>query len=288
MADQKASALTADASPTTDDIVYVVNDPGGTPASRKVTLSNLRTLMEGNAALKANNLSDLASASTARTNLGLGTIATQAANSVAITGGSVTGITDITIADGGTGASTAAGARTNLQITSTVPAYRSGVWYWGDNLNGTSTGAAVTAGRLYAVPIRITESVTATKIATYVTTGVAATNVRFGIYENSSGVPGNRIIDGGEASTATTNTTPEVTISQALTPGWYFLAMVFNGTPSIRTNTVIRNTTLGATGLNVSGISHFYVAHTYGALPASFGTPTADSQPTIPVIALQF
>lgn len=53
-------------------------------------------------------------ASTARTSLGLGTIATQAANNVNITGGSVAGITDLAVADGGTGASTAANARTNL------------------------------------------------------------------------------------------------------------------------------------------------------------------------------
>jgi hypothetical protein len=53
-------------------------------------------------------------ASTARTSLGLGTIATQAANNVSITGGSVAGITDLAVADGGTGASTAANARTNL------------------------------------------------------------------------------------------------------------------------------------------------------------------------------
>ena len=53
-------------------------------------------------------------AANARTNLGLGSIATQAASNVSITGGSVAGITDLAVADGGTGASTAADARTNL------------------------------------------------------------------------------------------------------------------------------------------------------------------------------
>ena len=39
-----------------------------------------------------------------------------AMSSVNITGGSVTGITDLAIADGGTGASTVSGAQTNLQV----------------------------------------------------------------------------------------------------------------------------------------------------------------------------
>lgn len=56
------------------------------------------------------------SGATVRTSLGLGTMALQNAGSVIITGGSIAGITDLAVADGGTGAGTAAGARTNLGL----------------------------------------------------------------------------------------------------------------------------------------------------------------------------
>lgn len=62
-------------------------------------------------------------ASVARTNLGLGSIATQNSTSVNITGGTITGITDLTIADGGTGASTAEQARVNLDVYSKADVY---------------------------------------------------------------------------------------------------------------------------------------------------------------------
>lgn len=43
MADQKITDLTADTAPSTDDLVTTVNDPGGTPANRKVTVANFMT-----------------------------------------------------------------------------------------------------------------------------------------------------------------------------------------------------------------------------------------------------
>lgn len=50
MADVKISDLTNDASPTADDLIETENDPGGTPAARKVTLGNLRLFFHGSPA----------------------------------------------------------------------------------------------------------------------------------------------------------------------------------------------------------------------------------------------
>ena len=76
------------------------------------TASNTYTTSDLTAAGRA--LLDDATAGDQRNSLGLGTIATQNSNNVLISGGSITGITDLAIADGGTAASTNTAAINNL------------------------------------------------------------------------------------------------------------------------------------------------------------------------------
>ncbi|WP_202969957.1 hypothetical protein, partial [Endozoicomonas atrinae] len=61
------------------------------------TISNLTTQI-GTKLAKSSNLADLTNAATARSNLGLDSMALQSAASVTITGGSVNGV----VLDGGT------------------------------------------------------------------------------------------------------------------------------------------------------------------------------------------
>lgn len=74
----------------------------------------------------------------------LGTISSQNANNVNITGGSITNITDLAIADGGTGASTAANARTNLDVPSRAGSGASGTW--GISITGNAATASNALG----------------------------------------------------------------------------------------------------------------------------------------------
>ncbi len=96
--------------------------------------------------LSSNNLSDLGSAATARGNLGLGSLALQNSGTVSITGGSITGITDLAIADGGTASSTAAGARTNLGLGTIATQNANAVAITGGTITGITDLAVADGG----------------------------------------------------------------------------------------------------------------------------------------------
>jgi len=62
MADLKTTQLDADTAPTTDDLIMVINDPGGSPANKKVTIANLVASIFGNGWISADETWTYASA----------------------------------------------------------------------------------------------------------------------------------------------------------------------------------------------------------------------------------
>jgi len=97
----------------------------GTAADKMAYTTALDTWAEADITAFGRSLIDDANAAAGRTTLGLGTIATQASDSVSITGGSITGITDLVVADGGTGLSSATAFAVLCGGTTSTAAFQS-------------------------------------------------------------------------------------------------------------------------------------------------------------------
>ena len=78
MADSKLTALTEDTAPTTDDLLYLVDDAAGTPTSKRATIANV--LGNANAALTMTALASDAATTAAAGNHYYGSIAGYTAN----------------------------------------------------------------------------------------------------------------------------------------------------------------------------------------------------------------
>lgn len=73
--------------------------------------------------------------------IGATTAAAGTFTNITATGGTITGITDLAVADGGTGASNPAGARTNLELGTIATQGANNVTITGGSINGTTIGA---------------------------------------------------------------------------------------------------------------------------------------------------
>lgn len=157
---------------TYDQLLHI---DGGPTASEKVAYSGTgvaTALKIGTTSAGVGNLS-LAGNTLSSTNTngnitlspnGTGSVAI---GKVAITGGTISGITDLAIADGGTGASTAANARTNLGLGSMATQ---------DSNNVTITGGAISGVTFSGVFSGITSIDSTTFTTSNTTTGLTLTN----------------------------------------------------------------------------------------------------------------
>lgn len=180
----------------------------------------------------------------------------------------------------------------NLQENGVAPAYATGLLYPNAlfALGQTQAQAALAADLLVATPFYCRENVTMTTLAGYQHTNGAGVSARMGVYSNSAGRPTTLLADSGAVSFPASTGWRSGTISLAMTPGWYWLAIVFNGSGNImvldaateahqRRFLADFGATTGVAGtvaglINALGV---YGSHTYAALPASFPSITGYS-----------
>jgi hypothetical protein len=115
----------------------------------------------------------------------------------------------------------------------------------------------------------------------------AATTYRLGLYTSGTNAePSTLVIDAGTVNVNASNSNFEITISQGVTPGWHYLAVVnqnagtwrLDSVSDVTQSLIFSNTTM-ATG--VAKLLGFTQGSVSGALPAT-ATPVASTS-TIPV-----
>ena len=132
--------------------------------------------------------------------------------------------------------------------------------------------------QLFVFPIFIPNELTAISLSVRTTTNpVTPGTARIGIYNSGvDGEPSSLLLDAGTISYSAINTTYTITISQVLTPGWYWMGAVpqsgsasFNGYQTGSANQAV------ATQRSLNNISSFFGVTGYvttgitGALPSN-------------------
>lgn len=163
-------------------------------------------------------------------------------------------------------------------------------------LRGVGNAAAIGANLIIYLPVVITEPKTLTEMAVEVTTAVAASSLRIGLYRmNDVCQPTSLVFDSGLLGSATTGK-KSVTTSTSLAPGPYLAAVASDAAVQIRVgigniinNTPVNGATFGGGGNVLRGM--WQVTSTFGAFAASGVAWTTSSdglEPTYPIIAFRF
>jgi hypothetical protein len=146
----------------------------------------------------------------------------------------------------------------------------------------TVTTGTILPDTVWYIPFFVPTTKSFNRIGTEVTTasGSGGSVARLGIYAESGGVPtGAPILDAGTVATDSTGE-KEITISQSLEAGWYFLAIFCDVSYTGRTNqmgaSVPNLYNLGCTSPSVGAARRFYQSLSYTTLPTG-GTIVAEA-----------
>ena len=112
--------------------------------------------------------------------------------------------------------------------------------------------------------------------------------VRLGIYNETNGLPSTVLLDAGTVSATAASTIYEITISQSLNPGFYWLAVVQQSAPTTP-NYYGLNSNGGAAGnpfLNSSATvtGNGNLGYQQSSVSGAFATATSLSATTAPIL----
>lgn len=153
------------------------------------------------------------------------------------------------------------------------PRYLTGIWY-GLNTGTISADLSLVANRFYATHFPVAHKQTWDRIGIAVqTAGGGGETARLGIYQvGADGLPGALVLDAGTVAVDGTGD-KEIIISQALAPGWYFVALLSDSsTAKIETmNLAQANRMFGGNGPGSQRLGYVQRTQTFGALPDPYG-----------------
>lgn len=155
---------------------------------------------------------------------------------------------------------------------------------------GTLASAGIGGNTLMAYPIYIPNACTVNTLRSQVNGVTTATLMEYGIYTNNNGLPDQKVLDAGSVGVTPNGVKTISGLTQALAPGWYWIAWASNGT---LTMTVMPATTSssavaqGVPALTAATGPYLYASGAWtfsaGNLPTTFPSPapTAAAMPAL-------
>lgn len=173
-----------------------------------------------------------------------------------------------------------AGIALTVGPTGNLPVIRSTAWH---NLPayGNAASAAVTDGRLFALPFWPGRSCTITAVAANVTLGLLGGDLRLGLYASDGALPTSLIADYSTVSAGTTGIKQISSLSTAVRPVLHYLVVGRQGgigTMNLSTRSSWEPIVSDTSPTISSNTNAYFKDAITGALPSTFGTPDGTDQ----------
>lgn len=170
---------------------------------------------------------------------------------------------------------------------SAIPAANSGYITSGhDAAAGASSAVVLVANRLYLTPFRLDHENSITGLSASVSTAVASTKFRLGLYAVlSTGLPGALLAQTADLLSDTTGNKLGTITQTRYPPGWYFVGLLCNGAPTVISNSYQYHTETPLGNGNATGYLWAY-NYAYAAITAGW-TVLPDPAPAVSLVSNQ-